>query len=359
MSQSIKKTILLVCEGGGTESSYFESIKDILIERNVDIKLTISPIPKNEHVQEFKLREGAKKRQLKQLDNQKEIVLKKYEVEEDYKAQPICYVREAQMGLENGAFDEVWAVFDKDGHPKQKEAFELAEKIVFNKTVNIAFTSIAFEHWILLHYQQNDTAFVKSQCRDGNEKFNCGSNSHQKDCKGNSCVCGYLTTLNVFDGNVNKKKFLFNKLPNHIDAIQNAIWLKNIIEGRNPNANIYDLNPYTTIYRLIFRLINLPVDYIWFDRTKEVLTKNISFRLQREQSILRITIKNIQEVKFILNEGSFSLVNAACESISIGKRSVIDTEEISIIYDLNSSPDFHAHFIAYAFGETKFLITDI
>ncbi|PBQ30441.1 hypothetical protein CNR22_01220 [Sphingobacteriaceae bacterium] len=169
----------------------------------------------------------------------------------------------------------------------------------------------------------------------------------------------HLATLNVFDGDVNKKKFLFNKLPSHVDAIQNSIWMKNIVEGRSLNVPIYDLNPYTTIYRLIFRLINLPVDYIWFDRTKEMLTKNISFIIQREQSILTITVKNINDVKYILNEGAFCLVNAACKSIPIGKRFLIDKEEISIIYDLNDSPDFHAHFIAFSSGENEFLITDL
>jgi hypothetical protein len=51
--------------------------------------------------------------------------------------------------------DNLWVVFDKDGYTLHKEAFDLASKY----DVHIAFSSICFEYWILLHYEYTTKAF--------------------------------------------------------------------------------------------------------------------------------------------------------------------------------------------------------
>jgi YHS domain-containing protein len=181
MTRQFNKTILIVCEGEGSEPSYFYYIKGILLKENLDISITIKPKPKEEEKQDeetFTLRDGGKRRSLRKPI--KELVL--VDIEDEFKAQPTRYVREAQMGLEDGTYAEVWAVFDKDGHPNHEEAFELASTDIAGKKVNIAFTSIAFEYWILLHFESNHTAFVKSMCRQGKEYYYCGLKSHKDDC---------------------------------------------------------------------------------------------------------------------------------------------------------------------------------
>jgi hypothetical protein len=110
------------------------------------------------------------------------------------KPNPHVTSEKLKWDLEDGTYSEVWAVFDKDGHPNHEEAFNLASTDIAGKKVNIAFTSIAFEYWILLHFESNDTAFVKSMCRQGKEYYYCGLESHADDCIGAKCVCGRIVT---------------------------------------------------------------------------------------------------------------------------------------------------------------------
>lgn len=53
--------------------------------------------------------------------------------------------------------DELWVVFDKDGYTLHREAFALAEKY----KIHIAFSSICFEYWILLHHESTTKAFLR------------------------------------------------------------------------------------------------------------------------------------------------------------------------------------------------------
>lgn len=55
--------------------------------------------------------------------------------------------------------DEAWVVYDKDGYTKHPETFELARV----KEVNIAFSAISFEMWVLLHFRYSTTSFAKSE----------------------------------------------------------------------------------------------------------------------------------------------------------------------------------------------------
>ena len=44
-------------------------------------------------------------------------------------------------------YDEVWVFIDKDGHPKAKEAIEMARITeIDGKKINIAFSSRCFEY---------------------------------------------------------------------------------------------------------------------------------------------------------------------------------------------------------------------
>ncbi len=355
----MNKTILIVCEGESTEPVYFESIRDILIDKGIDVKITISPMPKNEKQEMFKLRNGAKRRELKKLDLLEEGKLKKYEVEDEYKAQPTRYVREAQMRLEDGSYDEAWAVFDKDGHPKQEEAFELAKNKIKGKNINIAFNSISFEHWTLIHFEENYTQFQKSQCREGEENFCCGTNTNPKDCKGNLCVHGYMINKNYIASDCKKKKFLFKELPKYNVAIENAVKLRNVKMASNPQLPIYELNPYTTIDRLVFRLINLPIDYCWVNGNEELFTKNFSFKIERKNNIIEISVKNLKPEIFILVSGLFGLINSLGEFKPVSDRILLGVETIKIEINLDEIQDFNSIYMGLKTGDNEYLFTDI
>ena len=354
----LNKVILIICEGEGTESPYFESIRDILIDRDSDIKIHIVPKSKNEEQREIQVRQGLKKRELKILDAVKELELKGYEVEDIYKAQPVRYVREAQMGLEDGSCDEAWAVFDKDQHPKHKEAFELSRKEVNNTKVNIAFSSISFEHWVLLHFEINQMAFIKSQCREGDRGLNCGWNTDPHDCNGVKCVCGYLIAKKYFTNPLTKKRFLFNRLPNYSFAINNAIALNKAMNIKYPEIPVYDLNPYNTLYRLVFKLLSIPIDFIWFDKNAEAMSDLIAFRIELIGNNVHIEIRSLKSHRVILNEGSFALIDSLGQINFFGERKVFE-DNFKIEFDVASVDNFFPVFIGYRQAENVYLITDL
>ena len=81
--------------------------------------------------------------------------------------QPLNWVK---GGIDNlKVYDEVWVFFDKDGHPKAKEAFEMARITeIDGKKINIAFSSRCFEYYLLLHFEPLYRAFEKSECNGKN-----------------------------------------------------------------------------------------------------------------------------------------------------------------------------------------------
>lgn len=356
MSKQYHKTILIVCEGEGTEPEYFKEIRDILLLNEVDVAIEIKPRPKDKFKKEkFKLRKGAIKREIRKP----EIVLPISEIEDKYTAQPTRYVREAQIGLKDNTYDEVWAIFDKDGHPKHKEAFELAEENVGGKKVNIAFNSIAFEYWILLHFESNQTAFVKSMCREAKDPLNCGSNKHHNDCKGVNCVCGRIVTQNFLDYEAGKKSFNFKKFhPNVNSAIERAILLrKSYIGNTNP---IYKLNPYTNTDRLVYKLLHLDkFDLFWFQFHEIQLIEQIEISFTHHEQNINVEINKIGSATVILNQNLLCLFDINGDKLDCGQREVMEENSFPITIDLSTIQNFNPLFIGIRKNEREYLITEL
>jgi hypothetical protein len=116
-------SIFIACEGSNTEPLYFEKLKEIM-EENDDYPYAVTIYPDKDF-------------------------------DENPKTDAIGLINVAIERKED--FDELWVVFDKDGYTKHKEAFELAKE---NK-INIAFSSISFETWVLLHFERNNKSFSK------------------------------------------------------------------------------------------------------------------------------------------------------------------------------------------------------
>jgi len=253
--RQLKQTIYIVCEGTNTEPIYFEAIGQ---QSDVSEKYGITVYPRKEDKDNASTKGG-----------------------ESIKTDAVNLVKIAQRERERKNYDEVWAVFDKDGYTKHKEAFLYAKK----HGVNLAFSSIAFEHWILLHYEQNRTAFPKSQN-----------------------VIDYLEQAGYFTGYSKKAHIsIYPRLQNLTQiAIENAAWLR--MEMAKDLAaydnKIYELNPYTTVDELVMKLLgfNLPYGYI-----KETLTiSDISITVndvQRHCGItLSVSIFNHRNISYLVNK---------------------------------------------------------
>lgn len=207
--RSLRRNILIVCEGETTEPEYFSALKNLALATGIWDEIIIAPKPRSDEPEEPKGKspsphksQRTSRKPIGRILDEADEVEQRY----DYKQTPASYVKEARDGLKEDTFSEAWAVFDKDGHPAHEQAFALARETINGKPVRIAFSSIAFEHWILLHFEKNTTAFVKSECkhipenRRDEESLECGTDTNPGDCKGIRCASGYLRTKNYWKG---------------------------------------------------------------------------------------------------------------------------------------------------------------
>lgn len=366
MSQHFRKTILIVCEGARTEPDYFKEFRDTIIGKDKSIYIKIDPIPKDDKLKEEeetaqKIREGGRSRTIKNT----QIQFPELEVEEEFVIQPVYYVRKAQLGLVDQVYDEVWAVYDKDGHAAHERAIELAHKEIEGKKVNIAFNSIAFEYWVLLHFERNSTAFQKSMCRtnlphDKKEYHFCGENTHALDCQGVFCVCGRIVNQNYLRYVGGKKEFLFSDYFGNVNqAIENAVILRNNYIGNK--TPIYDLNPYTTTYRIVFKLLQLPkTDYTWFEFTEVQSVDFFSYSFEIQNFTVKISVVNTELQRNFINSNDICLVSSNGDKLDCGVRYLMDSNEnYNFEINLNTIQNFNPLFIGIRKNEQEYLITEL
>ena len=184
---------LILCEGAKTERQYFNNyISDNGYGKNRLI--TVKVIDTEKNTARELVKEGIKLKELKD--------------------------------------DKIWVVFDKDGYTKHAEAFSLAER----KDINIAFSSICFETWVLMHFEYTTAAFLNY-----NDLFKKKLKLHLPEYdKGDSG--------------------LYNKIKDRmLTAIQNSEKLNIYVKEGVPNGTPdYELNPYTNIPDLFKALEKFP-----------------------------------------------------------------------------------------------------
>lgn len=125
--------------------------------------------------------------------------------------------------------DYVWIVFDRDGHDKIPETFNEAKKC----DIEIAFSSISFETWILMHFEYSTRSYSKCQELTSDSSL---FNKH---------IANYEKALPQLFAIATKDDGLAN-------AIKNAKKLcEEVPKGYPKDTPIYEMNPYTDFYRLL------------------------------------------------------------------------------------------------------------
>lgn len=255
--KQLKQSIYIVCEGTNTERIYFEEIAQ---QDDVFEKYAVKVYPSEEDQIKAAKKEG-----------------------ESIKTDAMNLVKLAKQEINN--YDEVWAVFDKDGYTKHEQAFSEAKK----HGVNLAFSSIAFEHWILLHYEQYRTAFPKSQN-----------------------VIDYLEQSDYFTGYAKKADILiYSRLKSLTQtAIENSAWLR-MEMAQNLAAcdrKIYELNPYTTVDKLVIKLLDFnPVTYGVIKETLKISDISITVNdVQHNCGIINLSVNivNDRNISYLVNNNS-------------------------------------------------------
>lgn len=254
-------TIFIACEGENTEPNYLGRIAESIDEER-RISVTVFPKPK------FIVKEGEGN-----PDNRR--------------SDPVGLVEEACRKLNEG-YDEAWAVFDKDGHTGHAEAFQKAATGANGKKVNIAFSSIAFEHWVLLHFEQNRTAFPKSKDLIENRFWAAGAGFFPDYAK--------KRTLDIYP--VLEAKTLV--------AVENAAWLRQQVNAELENADgkIYEVNPYTDVDELVKLLLDIPCSYTWANYGIDVPFMGYTVRVSVGNGSFSVNLTNQAGITLVFNTGN-------------------------------------------------------
>ncbi len=192
-SRSIEKRLFILCEGkkGKSEYAYFESLINSCNFKGKKVEVAVIDSKKN---------------------TGRELV------------------KEAKKHKEFPE-DSLWVVYDKDGYTLHAETFITAR----DNNINIGFSSISFEYWILLHYEYTTYSFTKC-----NEVI-----SYMKKKK---YIDYSKSSLEIFD-------FTKDKLST---AITHARRIKVHQKKVNPESTpIYEYNPYTNLDELIEEIFKL------------------------------------------------------------------------------------------------------
>lgn len=193
-----KKRILILCEGGETEPNYFNGLKRDKSQRNRLAALRIEVYDSDK-------------------STGRELVIEAKHLK-------------TTARQEKNPYDAVWVVLDKDGYTKHPQTFDQARA----NNINIAFSSISFEFWILLHYAYTTKHFSKA------------------DDLIQYLKSRYMAGYDKTDDNYSKLK------DRTLDAIQNAERAREYFEfDLKRGKKIYELNPYTDVDILVDKLLKL------------------------------------------------------------------------------------------------------
>lgn len=293
-----KNNIVIVCEGEDTEPSYLIDLQRYIADRFDHVRIVpFDTEAKDATKRDKDLKKNNGRKTRRTLTPIAEKSGKFYWVKEEtdidlykkYCGQPTRYVREAQLFLEDG-YVEAWAVYDHDKFPDHKGARELADS---DERLNVAFSSVSFEEWLLLHFERNHKAFDRSCCKQDKKDLGCGCGipGNEKDCHGNICVAGYLRQMGYIPNFTKSKPNLFSEYtrPRLNIALINAAWVRTLA----PHAVIYERNPFTDFDILLQRLLGITDRFEWAGDTEKIKLSRTEIHISRDAMSSEITLTNI------------------------------------------------------------------
>lgn len=274
-TKNIKRSLYILTEGH-TEQAYFSRISEILGDED-----------------EWKY----------------SVTVDVREIVDGSKTDPVNMVKEAKKSQKS--YDEVWVIFDKDRDRDHQnlQAIELASK----SKIKVAFSSISFEEWVLLHFEKSTTAFVRSDCE---------SRGQICTCNGTICASTYIKR-NHYPTYVKGKAKLYDDLSAKRDvALEYAAWLK---YHHSPISNFHLLNPYTDIDNLVAQLFELPpIRYAGINITFSF--EGIDFCITSHSTINNIVTISIQTTN---NSNRTFIFNNVQQNIKL-----LDTNNAELTYTI-------------------------
>lgn len=150
---------------------------------------------------------------------------------------PTGLVKEAKKLMkeakkDKAPYESAWVVFDRNGHANIPSAFEEARTSI--PPINVIFSVVCFEYWILLHFEKRKISFANGDA-----------------------IVHHLKQKYI--DNYAKAQLGYNHLKDKFDiAIENAQWLHQQNQNDLQNGSRkYELDAYTDIDLLMLFLKKL------------------------------------------------------------------------------------------------------
>lgn len=281
------RVIYLACEGTKTEYWYFKSLGEALDEY-ANVELRIYP----DQSDELEI----------QQTNQKGV-------KTDHKS--LCAKAAEKLQSDEG-INEAWIVIDKDGHPALEATFDEASET----GVQIAFSSISFEHWLLLHFEKNDKVFEKSDCKNDAGKYvKCGSSQPKFpliNCQGERCVAGLLRLRNYLPDFDKSNQTIFKTTqPHHQTAFENAAWLRWRIktELATRDGKVFEVNPFTNVDVLLKSIYQSQEIIRWIDWGESVQAEDLDLVFNDAGDTCVLTVCNTSDRSQVVLPSMFYLTD--------------------------------------------------
>lgn len=313
----------IICEGTKTENNYyFQMFKNEPDLKDINYRI----IPKEED--SGSIIRANNKRPKKSLRTSELYIYHELEDRskneyDTYKSQPLRYVREAYLLKEDYGYNDVWAVFDRDGHSSLQTAFEKAKEW----GVNIAFSSLAFEQWVLLHFEKSIKKFEVVACRKGKEVIECNS---KRPCinPDKECLCGYIRRKYLPSYDKNCESLYLKLQPRLKMALENSAWL----QYKSCNKELYKLDPYCNMDKLIVHIMNIVGNNIenikWFAPFNIItIDKGITITVAISDDNVILSIINYSEITLLLPDTSVSLSDEYGENKQNYQRIIVSSND--------------------------------
>jgi len=338
MSRKGVYTVLIVSEGSNTEPSYFESLKKYLNENYEDlypngIDFTIFPYSP----EKLELIEAEDENDLfvRRRGNRPIIqpaVIINEDIEDQYKSEPLRWVRYAQKEAEGAGYDQVWAVFDYDNRPDKtiEKTLKLSKKRDGDyPNIGIAYSSYSFEYWLVLHYELFIKNLEKSECKDEDKNsILCGTNVNQNDCQGSKCLSGYLSNKDQnLRGIIKSKKSTFPYVEQHIfKACIRAEYILNLPE--NTGKKLYEKKPVTTVNKLITSLITTFPKITWSYDGK-INFGNYEINSSINQNSLLLNLETNGKETILIKKNMIKIYDKELIEFNSNKSRILEAKEAS------------------------------
>lgn len=231
--------------------------------------------------------------------------------------QPLNWIKIAIGKL--GAYDEAWAVFDNDhrnnppsGKPQIDNAIAAYQNL-FNggshPNLCIAYSSLSFEYYMLLHFEYLYHGFHNTECYDvvkGNHVYrNCCSNDpknppKQGACNGQlqdgCCINGYARLRNYWQ--LSKTNGVLSCIPNIYTGIVNAARVRWEALQTQRGTTIGNKMPYLNTYQLTIRMMGLQL--LEYDHDITIVSKSGLIILHLEEN--KVKVDNQSNILLLIPE---------------------------------------------------------